>query len=159
MATRREVERRKVNLSHIEISAFCHATEDCLRVEESVRNVLPEEIRKIVKIEFTSREGYYGNPIRILSAKLNDKNQVGLVLKHLSSRLEPIEKTILKSTFDLRFDQREGRFVIRLSKQELVQDRFRVTDSDDVVKVVIYLANAKKKQDVLEFLKNAGLIT
>ncbi|MEM0000952.1 MAG: RNA-binding domain-containing protein [Desulfurococcaceae archaeon] len=159
MASSRETKRRRgVEISHIEVAAFCHATEDCFRVEESVRNVFPQELRKLIRINRVEKEGYYGNPISIITARISDERYAELITKHLAVSLGPLEKAVLKSTFDLRYDPKTGRFVVRFSKQDLLLGRLRITDSDDVVKVVFHLKSAKKRSDALNFFRNTGLI-
>lgn len=159
MANSGKTEKRRVDISHIEIYSFCHATEDCARVEEAIRNLFPPDTRRNVKIDFSSEEGYYKNPINILSVKILDEDLVESILNHISTILEPIEKTILKATFDLRYDQRSGRFIVRFSKQDLFLGKPRVSDTDDVVKLVIHVKGDKRRQNVLDFLRVKGIIT
>lgn len=160
MASSREIERKKqeVEVLQIEVVAFCHATEDCSRVEESIKNVFPQEFRGSIRVNYVEEKGYYGNPINILIAKIVSRSQVDLTMRYLATVLEPLEKTILTSTFDLRYDPKTGRFVVRFSKQDLLFGQFRITDSDDVVKVTLYLKNAKKRSNVLNFFKSVGLL-
>lgn len=159
MAGSRQIKGRKVEVSHVEITTFCHATEDCSRVVEAVKNLLPTELKTAVKIVEDKKEGYYGNPITILNLKITDKQHLDMFLNYLASRTSSIEKNILKATFDLRFDPKTGRFVIRYSKQDLCLGDIKISDADDVVKLVVYLKNAKRKENVLEYLKTIGLIT
>lgn len=158
MANSRKTERREVEVSQIEISAYCHATEDCTKVETAVKNVLHPNIRSDIGVQYAWLEGYYGNPIGVLSVKLTSKNHIDAVLAHLASTLDELEKTVLKTTFDLRFDAKTGKFVIRLSKQDLYRGSFKVVDSDDVVKLTIYVKNAKKRDSVISYLQLAGVL-
>lgn len=159
MADSRKVERREVEVSAVEITAFCHATENCMSVEQSIKNVLHSDLRNQVKVSYQEQKGYYGNPIVILSTKISSKQQIDLLLQYLASALEAVEKSILKTTFDLRYDPRTNRFIVRFSKQDLYHGgKLKVADTDDVVKVVIYFKNVRGKQSVLEYLKNIKLI-
>lgn len=160
MADNREAERRRqeVSISQIEVTAFCHATENCSHVEESIRNLFPRELRTSIKINRVLEHGYYGNPIYILSVKVSDKHLIASTVSYLASKLESLEKTLLRSTFDLRYDPRTSRFVVRFSKQDLYLGYLKVTDSDDVVKLVLYLKNAKRKTNAFSFLEGIGLI-
>lgn len=159
MASNRKTRRRQeVEISQIEVTAFCHATEDCSRVEESVKNVFPQDLRKLITINRVEKGGYYGNPISIMSVKITNEQHVESIIKHLAASLEPLEKTVLKSTFDLRYDSKTGRFVIRFSKQDLLSGQFKITDSDDIVKVVLYLKSAKRSSNILNFFRDAGLL-
>ncbi|MEM1639312.1 MAG: RNA-binding domain-containing protein [Desulfurococcaceae archaeon] len=158
MASSREAKGRKVEVSHVEITTFCHATEDCIRVEESIKNLLPAELKTRVKINEDKKDGYYGNPISILSLKIMDKQYIDLLIDHLAFKMDPIEKSILGATFDLRYDPRTGRFIVRCSKQDLYLGNIKISDTDDVIKLTIYLKNAKKKENAFEYLKSVGLI-
>jgi len=158
MASSREAKRRKVEVSQVEISAFCHATEDCTRVEYAVKNLLPPELKNIVFINTTTHEGYYGNPISVLNLKLTSKEHVDLLLRHLSNTLQPLEKSILKATFDLRYDPPTKRLIVRFSKQDLYLGGLKITDSDDVVKLVVHFKNAKSKNDALDYLSRVNLL-
>jgi RNA binding exosome subunit len=159
MASSRQVKRRKVEASQVEISTFCHATEDCSRVEESIRTLLPSELQsQSLKIIEDEKEGYYGNPIRILTLKITSKQQVEILLNYLASKMSSTEKSILGATFDLRYDSKTGRFIARFSKQDLYLGSVKVSDVDDVVKVTVYLKNTKKSEDAFEYLKTIGLI-
>lgn len=158
MANSRKAERREVEVTNIEISTYCHATEDCSRVESALRNVLHQDIRNNIKVNYSWLEGYYGNSIGVLSIKLTSKNHIEAVLSHLASALDELEKSVLKTTFDLRFDPKTGKFVIRLSKQDLYHGSLKVVDSDDVVKLILYIKNAKKRDNVVSYLQSIGIL-
>lgn len=158
MASSGETRRRKVEVSSIKITAFCHATEDCVRVENSMKNLLPEDVRS--KLTPTSREekGYYGNPIVILTLEVNDPLLVSSIVKYVASRLEDSEKRILRITSRLRYDPREKKFTIRFSKQSLFRNVLQLADTQDIVKFTIYLKNVKTHKDLEEFLASSYLI-
>lgn len=158
MASSGETRRRKVEVSSIKITAFCHATEDCVRVENSMKNLLPEDVRS--KLTPTSREekGYYGNPIVILTLEVNDPLLASSIVKYVASRLEDSEKRILRITSRLRYDPREKKFTIRFSKQSLFRNVLQLADTQDIVKFTIYLKNVKTHKDLEEFLASSYLI-
>jgi len=93
-----------------------------------------------------------------MTVKITGKNRIDLAIGHIAALLEQLEKTILRSTFDLRYDRKTGKFVIRFSKQDMILGKLRVTDSDDVVKVVFYLKNTKNSSRVLRHLIDIGLL-
>lgn len=157
MANSGKTERRKVDVSQVEIITYCHATEDCSKVETSVRNIIHPDLRGYIKLNYTWHEGYYGNPIGVVHVKINSKQQIEAVLSHIAMSLSDLEKSILKTTFDLRFDPRTSRFIIRLSKQDLYYGRFKVVDSDDIVKLVLSFRNAKRRSDVIEYLRRLNI--
>ena len=155
-ARRRE---REVEVSSVEITAFCHATEECSRVESSIRNLLPEDIRTKLELAVREERGYYGNPIVILSLVVRDPLLASSIVKYVASKLEDSEKRLLRITSRLRFDPREKRFIIRFSKQGLYMNKLQLVDSDDVVKLTIHLKNVKSYRDLEEFLARSSLIS
>ncbi|MEM2024791.1 MAG: RNA-binding domain-containing protein [Desulfurococcaceae archaeon] len=159
MASRNEAERRKVDASYLEAAALCHATEECSRVEESVRRIFPPELREAVELETAHMDGYYGNPISVITARLNNSEQVHLTLKHVSEALDPLEKAILRTTFDMRYDHKSKKLVVRFSKQDLYLGKLKIHDSDDVVKVIIGLKNARSASDAINFFSLCGLLS
>ncbi|MEM4717246.1 MAG: RNA-binding domain-containing protein [Desulfurococcaceae archaeon] len=152
-------ERRAVEAFKVEISAFCHATEDCFRVEEAIRNLFPSDLNKKIVINTIKEEGYYGNPIHILSVKVRDPLLVDQLLKHLAESLEPIEKSILKATFNIRYDTRGNRLIIRFSKQDLYQGVLKISDTDDIVKLTIHFRKARNPNIVVDYLKHLNIIS
>lgn len=158
MASSRETKRREVGVSCVEIAAMCHATEECTRVEYSMKILLPEDLRFKVTPTVKQEKGYYGNPIVVMTIKVEDPVLASSIVKYVASRLDEGEKRILKATSGLRYDPSERRFTIRFSKQSLLQDKLQVVDADDVVKFTIYLKNIKKQREIHEFLKDTGLV-
>jgi len=158
LASSGEARRRKIEISSVKITAFCHATEDCVRVENSMKNLLPEDVRSKLTPIFKEERGYYGNPIVILTLEVNDPLLASYIVKYVASKLEDSEKRILKITSRLRYDPREKKFTIRFSKQSLFRNIFQLTDTQDIVKFTIYLKNVKSHKDLEEFLASNYLI-
>lgn len=158
MASSGKTEERKVEISQIEIVTYCHATEDCSKVETAVKNIIHHSLRNSIRINYTWYDGYYGNPIGVINIKISAKPHVNAILSHLALTLDDLEKNILKTTFDLRFDSSTGRLIIRFSKQDLYHGRFRIVDSDDIVKVILSFKNARRRSDVVEYLKRINLV-
>lgn len=159
MESSRKIERRKVEASSLKITAFCHATEECSRVEESMKNLLPEDIRSQFTAIVRHEKGYYGNPIAIMSLEVKNPVLVNSVIKYIASKLEESEKRILKITSRLRYDPGEKKFTVRFSKQSLFRSKFQLSDTDDVVKLTVHLKNIKNHKDLEEFLSEMNLIT
>jgi len=158
LASSRKAERREVEVSCVEITALCHATEDCTRVEYSMKTLLPEDLRPKMAPTVKYEKGYFGNPIAVLSIRVDDPSIVSTIVKYVASRLDEGEKRILKITSGLRYDPGDRKFTIRFSKQSLLQNKLQILDTDDVVKFTIYLKNIKKQREVDEFLRSTGLI-
>ena len=158
MARDKQATRRKIEVSHIEVSTFCHATEDCSRVDQALKNLFPIEYRDSIKVEYNRREGFYGNPIVVMNCRVEDKTHVEELIKYITTNLSSIEKSIIKATLELRYDPSTKRLVIRFSKQDLFLGSMKILDSDDIVKLVLCFKNVRKMDDLLEYLKNIGLI-
>jgi RNA binding exosome subunit len=158
LASSRKTERRKVEALTLKITAFCHATEECSRVEESMKNLLPEDIRSQLTTVVKHEKGYYGNPITIMTIEVKNPVLVGSIMKYIASKLEETEKRILKITSRLRYDPGEKKFTVRFSKQSLLRSKFQLSDTDDVVKLIVHLKNIKSPKDLEEFLSDMNLI-
>lgn len=150
--------RKAVEAFKVEIVAFCHATEDCSRVEDAIRNLFPIDLKKTIAVNTMREEGYYGNPIHIMSVRIQDPLLVDQLLKHLASNLEPIEKSILKATFTLRYDSRGNRLIIRFSKQDLYRGVLKISDTDDIVKLTVHFKKAKNPDIVVDYLKSLNVL-
>ena len=78
-----------VPFHYVDLRAFCYATEDEKRVEDALRTYLPEEF----PIERAETEGYHGDRILVLSARVENADDVRHVLSRLreSADLERVE--------------------------------------------------------------------
>lgn len=78
-----------VPFHYVDLRAFCYATEDEKRVEDALRAYLPEEF----PIERAETEGYHGDRILVLSARVETADDVRHVLSQLreSADLERVE--------------------------------------------------------------------
>jgi RNA binding exosome subunit len=126
----------------IHITTHCHATEDCGKVINALRNILPEELRDKVTFSREDYTGHYGNRITVLSTVLKD-NDALLFIKHLRENMSDIDKSILKASLSLRYDAKKRRLYLRLDKQAALNRRLMLTDGDDVIRIVVGLQTAK----------------
>lgn len=78
-----------VPFHYVDLRAFCYATEDEKRVEDALRTYLPEEF----PVERAETEGYHGDRILVLSARVENADDVRHVLSRLreSADLERVE--------------------------------------------------------------------
>lgn len=78
-----------VPFHYVDLRAFCYATEDEKRVEDALRTYLPVEF----PIERAETEGYHGDRILVLSARVENADDVRHVLSRLreSADLERVE--------------------------------------------------------------------
>ena len=72
-----------VPFHYVDLRAFCYATEDEKRVEQSLRTFLPEDF----PMERAENEGYHGDRIVVLSARVENADDV----RHVLSRLAELD--------------------------------------------------------------------
>ncbi len=141
----------QIPLHYVDLRTFCYATEDEKRVEEALRTFLPEEF----EIERVESEGHYGDRILVLSARVENADDV----RHVLARLADLE------SFDQLIDELDERVTentelfLRLDKQAAFGGDVRLGDGITFRgKVEAY--PAKKEQavenaeDVLERLRD-----
>ncbi|MFB6352494.1 MAG: RNA-binding protein [Halobacteriales archaeon] len=66
-----------VPLHYIDLRAFCYATEDEVRVERALRTYLPPD----VELERAETTGHHGDPIVVLSARIETADEIRAVLE------------------------------------------------------------------------------
>ncbi|WP_263020871.1 RNA-binding protein [Natronobiforma cellulositropha] len=99
----------QIPLHYVDLRAFCYATEDEKRVEDALRTFLPEEF----EIERLESEGHYGDRILILSARVENADDV----RHVLARLADLESFgRLLAELDERVTENTELF-LRLDKQ------------------------------------------
>lgn len=147
---------RKVEAASVELVASCHATEDCGRVLAALKNLMPPHLRDRVIFLEEQQKGYYGNPITIIRASIIE--EAGEALSYIASNLPESEKRVLGLTLDLRYDQREKRLVIRLSKQDAYLGALRLLDQDDIIKLTVRFKRAGRVDELREYLKDINLL-
>ncbi|MFA9426943.1 RNA-binding protein [Natronorubrum sp. A-ect3] len=141
----------QIPLHYVDLRTFCYATEDEKRVEEALRTFLPEEF----EIERVESEGHYGDRILVLSARVENADDI----RHVLARLADLE------SFDQLIDELDERVTentelfLRLDKQAAFGGDIRLGDGITFRgKVEAY--PAKKEQavenaeDVLERLRD-----
>ena len=70
-----------VPFHYIDLRAFCYVTEDDARVETALRQLLPEEF----DIDRVESEGHHGDRILVLSARVENADDVRVVLDQLAT--------------------------------------------------------------------------
>ncbi|ELY95979.1 RNA-binding protein [Natrialba taiwanensis] len=141
----------QIPLHYVDIRTFCYATEDEKRVEQALRTFLPEEF----EIDRAETEGHYGDRILVLSARVENADDV----RHVLSQLTELE------SFDTLLDELDDRVTentelfVRLDKQAAFEGTVRVGDGI-MFRAKVEAYPAKKEQalenarDVLERLRN-----
>ncbi|MFC6725293.1 RNA-binding protein [Halobium palmae] len=106
-----------VPFHYVDLRTFCYATEDEKRVEGALRRFLPEAF----EIERETSEGYHGDRIVVLSARVEKADDVRHVLTELSE-LDDIDEVM--EELDDRVDDNCS-FFLRLDKQAAFGGRSR----------------------------------
>jgi hypothetical protein len=70
----------RVPFHYVDLRAFCYATEDEKRVEQALRTFLPEEF----ELERATSEGHHGDRIVVLSARVENADDVRRVLSRVA---------------------------------------------------------------------------
>jgi len=98
-----------VPFHYVDLRAFCYATEDEKRVASALRTFLPEA----VELERVENEGHHGDRIVVLSARLENADDVRHVLAKLSA-LEDLDRLVQE--LPERVDE-DCTFFVHLDKQ------------------------------------------
>jgi len=114
-----------MDLGSLTFRAFSHATEDESKVAMAVRNVSGAE-----ELERDATQGYFGNPIIVLQARVTDVKAMKRFLESLP--LDALRQ--LRSSLDLRMDD-ESVFYMRLDKQEAYLGNLVLSSGEDVISV------------------------
>jgi len=115
-----------VTFHYIEFQAYCHATEDLERVKRAVENLAGEEL----EFEISDAEGYYGNPIKILEAKLSRNRDIDPFFEKLPNSL--IKE--LRKELSRRIDERCN-FFFRVDKGKAYEDEIVLTKGSNSIRV------------------------
>lgn len=99
----------EVPFHYVDLRAFCYATEDDKRVEQALRTYLPEEFA----VERAESEGYHGDRILVLSARVETADEMRHVLSKVA-QLPDVEDLV--DELDERVDDNCSLF-LRLDKQ------------------------------------------
>ncbi|AGB39335.1 RNA-binding protein [Natronococcus occultus] len=141
----------QIPLHYVDLRAFCYATEDEKRVEQALRTFLPEEF----EIDRAESEGHYGDRILVLSARVENADDVRYVLSRLAD-LETLD-TLLDELDDRVTENTE--LFLRLDKQAAFGETVRLGEGITFrAKVEAYPAKKEKAvenaEDVLERLRD-----
>ncbi|MEM1611519.1 MAG: RNA-binding domain-containing protein [Sulfolobales archaeon] len=143
-----------MRISLLEISTIAHATEDLDKVVAAIKNTIPKDLWNELErnMEISPLEGYYGNPVTRIVARLKGK-QAENAAKYILSNLDQGDFETLVYTLDRRFDGK-GRVFIRISKQDAYLGRLRIAEGDDIIRIVMTLPGARRVEDVEKTLRS-----
>ena len=109
-----------VPLHYGDLRAFCYATEDDRRVERALRTLLPEEF----SVDRAESEGYHGDRILVLSARVDNADDLRVVLSALA-RLPDDQFRRLREQLDERVTE-DCELYVSLDKQAAYQGSVRL---------------------------------
>ncbi|WP_224269459.1 RNA-binding protein [Haloprofundus salinisoli] len=134
-----------VPFHYIDVRSFCYATEDEKRVEEALRTFLPEGF----EVDRVENKGYHGDRIVVLSARVENADD----LRHVLSRMSELDELDrLLAELDDRVDDNCS-FFVRLDKQAAFRDEVRLGEGITLrAKVEAYPA---KREAAIENARNA----
>lgn len=105
---------------YVDLRTFSYVTEDDSRVEKALRHLLPEE----TAIDRATSEGHHGDPILVLSARIENADDIRTVLERIEA-LPAGEREQLESELEERVDE-DTSFYVTLDKQAAFDGRTRL---------------------------------
>ena len=139
-----------VPLHYVDVRAFCYVTEDEQRVENALGQLLPAEY----ELDRAESEGHYGDPILVLSARVESEAGMQAVLDGLGA-LPDDERDRLRGELDERVDE-DCSFFVSLDKQAAAGDELRLGEGISLrAKVEAYPA---KRGSAIDALESTGVL-
>jgi len=139
-----------VPFHYVDLRAFCYVTEDESLVEDALRRLLPEA----VALDRTESEGHYGDPILVLSVRVEETPAIEAVLDSLSD-LPAAERDRLSEELDERVNEDCSLFV-SLDKQAACGGEVQLGDGIAMrAKVESYPA---KRERAIDAVESAGVL-
>ena len=155
MPAKDRVQRRKL-IHSIVVRTFVHATEEEERVLAAFRVVVPSEV-PLSKLHVT---GHFGNPVVILTARIEQAQAIRRTLDVINERLSKSELEHLKENATRYLDD-DCNLFIRFDKQQAARGTLRLGRKDPILvklKLAAYPARRENALDLArELWKNALL--
>jgi RNA binding exosome subunit len=127
-------------IHNISYRAFVYGTENKEKVLESIKTLFPNS-----SPQCEATEGYYKNPVLILSNKIDKKREIKDFVEKLTSMKDPAKKRILNQLENKMDDY--GNLFLRFDKQRANLGNLKVVEHGDSIHIKIKIAAypAKKK--------------
>lgn len=127
-------------IHNISYRAFVYGTENKEKVLESIKTLFPNS-----SPQCETTEGYYKNPVLILSNKIDKKREIKDFVEKLSKMNDPTRKRIIHQLENKMDDS--GNLFLRFDKQRAYQGDLKVVEHGDSIHLKIKIAAypAKKK--------------
>jgi RNA binding exosome subunit len=114
-----------MDIAGLSFRTFTHATEDEEKVEQALKLASGAD-----EITRSKSEGYHGNPIVVMEAKISRSKEI----KEFFASLPVEDVQRLLDTLEIRIDE-ESMFFLRLDKQAAFEGRLTLGRNDDVISV------------------------
>jgi len=124
---------------YVEFRSFAQVTEDSDLVERAMRTFLPED----TEVETQEAEGHFGNPVRIIRAKIENADEIRYFLK----KIDHLKDRVLDE-LDLRLD--DCNLWIRLDKEAALRGEAELVEADGVVARIKVAAYPAKRENAAE---------
>ncbi|MCS7105195.1 MAG: hypothetical protein NZ954_06500 [Thermofilaceae archaeon] len=130
----------------VEISVFCHATEELDKVKQAILRILPEDLRSIYegKLNVNMLEGYYGNPVFSLKLRIDERTHASTVVKWMLEHLNLDDIQMLSNELEKRLDS-SGNLYLRFDKQYAFLGKIKIYEGDDVIKVKVKFSQQARR--------------
>lgn len=147
-------EKREKLVKRLVLEVFSHATESEDRILEAIRRLLGSQVDE----EHLSKQvlhGYHGNPV-ILLRYSSREGEAQREASHILSSLDDFDAEELERSIGDRVAK--GKLFLRLDKQDAYLGETRLSDQDDVIKVVItFYPHIRGNEKILWALRKLGL--
>jgi hypothetical protein len=144
----------KPPIAYVDIRVFAHATEDPLKVQTAVRNLMPDELAQTILFETANLTGHHGNPIILFTARLTDKKLLPKTLERIGAGLNSLDKEQLCNDLELHLEK--GNLYLRFDKQSAFLGAFKFTQNDPI-HIKIHFKN-KTSPQIADLCKVSGLL-
>ncbi len=115
---------------------------------------MPEPIARDTVFRETAVAGHHGNPIILFEAKLEDRQTLPQILKHIGSKLTALDKETLSEKLKLHLEK--GNLYLRFDKQQAFLGASRLS-SNDPIHFKIHFKNRTSDQ-IIDICKESGLL-
>lgn len=114
-------------ISQIEIKVVIHSTEDESKIKKVIKSLLPVKPNDSdFNIKLT--KGYYGNPLKLLTLSILNKDEADMIFHYLLSHLPDESKMFIVDTLYERLDVK-GNLYLRFDKHS---SELKIRDDDPV---------------------------
>ncbi len=141
-------------IERIEARAFSRATEISDRVKRAILHIFPEDIWEHVTLEEELTEGHHKNPIRVLTAILEEPH-TDKASRFIFSKLIESDVNLLLETLDRRIDE-ECTFFLRIDKQAAYLGHIEIARGADVISMQLHIRKSPrcKSDDAKELIEH-----